>query len=226
MSKKIIYTQSGPQVVEPERPEKRRGELGEKVMAAACAGISLGLMVFVLGILLPQDWGIPPGQVALVSAVVFLLTAAYLSLKWSLNVAGREWKVDDWERDRRWAVEDREWNALSAAQQREYLNQEGQAVQADRLTGERLGQVALAVFTEHFADRPTTREAMTARGLCTQVEWNAVNKLLKKADLKRGYRLNVPKDFNEAWWAWQDRVQFEHGKAWVHGQPVSLDDLA
>ncbi len=62
---------------------------------------------------------------------------------------------------------------------------------------------------------PVTREAMTAEGLCSQPDWNAVNRLLLAVGLKRGYRLREDLDFLAALQAWRSGVRIDSDRAWV-----------
>jgi hypothetical protein len=204
MTRRITYNRYSPQPTMQGQPIPDHN-LRVRLQAALAAGTGL-FVVLMVGSTLVVRWitGTLDAQDALgilIGAfVVSLVFSAALVVKWSLNVAERQWKTDDRERARRWALEDEDRELARALA--EQAGEEGQA-------GADLSFVhplALDILNRHFSGQKTTRDACVGARLCTQAEWSLVNDVFKAAGMKRGYRLDPGDDLASAWAFWRGRV--------------------
>ena len=209
-------------------------DLGQKVRAAVACGVFVGIgLAVVAGVLL-----LPMGEweawlwSVVGSLVAGILVTCRLGYVWVVKAASRPWEVDDQIRQRIWKREDLEREEARAAAEaaREDITHGDLDHDRDPTTlndAQRLHLVALEVLERAYLhDLLVTREAMTAEGLCSQPEWNAVNSLMKAVGLKRGYTLRGDLDFVGALQAWRSGVRLDGDRAWVKtgkGQEVLVE---
>jgi len=198
-------------------PPPTTGDLQAKRQAAFNAGLSTFVLSFLgLAIVAALAGARALRTYAIIAAICALASialTAYLLIRWAVNVASRDWRVDDKERDRRWRHEDedRKW-----ARQQAETTQEDAAPAPDLAWVHRL---ALAILQRHYAGQPTTRAACTKAGLCTQAQWNALNRVFQVASFKRKNTLDPGPDLAAAQANWFRQVEIDRADILVWRSP-------
>ena len=202
-------------------------DLGQKIKAALAAGafwfsalLVVGWALLVLATLADNR---PPWELWLyvpgVAFVIAVLITWWLGVKWACLAAERAWIVDDVERARRHKMEDEERQrqeaAASKARDDVMTGDDEDGIPETLTLGQRLDLVALAMLERAYLDGGSpTREAMTEAGVCSQEEWNLVNRLVKAVGL-RHKKSWLQTFFAEAWAVWREEVRVEEGYVWV-----------
>lgn len=199
-------------------------DLGQKIRAALACGFFVWLLLFVgaSALCLPAGrwqkwlWGLA------VSVVVGLLVTGGLGFWWAWLAAYHALGVDRGEIRRRHrredAAEKRLVAAVAAAKNQVQHGDDHDSDPATFTTEQRLDWVTLDILDRAYrTGQPTTREAMTGEGRCTQAEWNLINKSMKALGLKKGYTMQ-PADFGMAWALWREGIKVEadeEGEIWL-----------
>lgn len=184
-------------------------ELRDKVQAAAAAGLALATLLTIGVIAFSTIINLSLVTIGTLTFCAFLAGlafSAWLVLQWSRAVATREWDIDDYERDRRWATEDAEQKHLKEL--RDSMQETEQPTQI-----ERINEVAYAILASHYSKRSTSREHCVKSGIASQEEWNTVNQVLKALQWKKGNTLTIPySTLSEAWSIYQHDVMTPEGQ--------------
>lgn len=208
MSKTVRFNQQ-PAIPMATQPEPRtRDALGEKLRAATIAGLSIFILLIALGFGVIYLFFTPSveslGTFSMISLIVSILATSALSLRWSLLVAARDWKVDDAERLRRWRLQDED--RKHAAQMADAIAQQHE--DEEIIDYSWVPIIAFEILQRHFFGQSTTRHACTVDAkLCSQADWNLINQVFLSIGLKRGYKLTPGDTLEEAWATWAKRVK-------------------
>ena len=165
------------------------GALGDRIRAACYAGLGVGVMACVLlngaYVVFWRPRVEVIGILILLSVITGGLFTCYLMVAWAIGTASRDWKVDTLERERRWMLEDddRDWT-------REQAERAAQgSTRAPTADLSWVNRLALKLLERHYEGRPTTRAACTDEGICTQPQWNLINRVFKVAGFKKANTL-------------------------------------
>ncbi len=138
--------------------------------------------------------------VAALSALVALIMAVYRALRYERRER-RYMRMMDYQLEQmRREFETRE-TYVSAAEK-----QEVDSRRWDRLAYEvlkRYYSVLQRTGDPNQAVHAISRRVCVSEGLCTQADWNELNRLLQTRGI-RGKRFLIPKTFEEAWQLWQE----------------------
>jgi hypothetical protein len=216
MVRKVIYTQpqptTQPQTIIQPQP---RSELRDKLLAALTLGAIAATIAAIVSILItlaaPTTNATNAAITILaISTLVGVTTFCAFAWSWTINVAARQWKVDDTERKRQYIKEDEEHNARIAA-----LNAtRDTATEREDEILEDLDLIVKAILVRHFNDQKTTRDACIEAGICTASEWNTASNAFSIVGWRRGRKIDPGISFTEAWYHWQEHTKFDKGHIW------------
>ncbi len=223
MGRRIVFENpTAPAITAPTRRE--RSELSEKTRAAIThsTAIFAGLSVIVVAtaaILRLDEIYVAYGVAG--SAAIALLRGAWVTSRWAQECAIREWEIEDLGRVRRESIEDEERERRHRFEDEERLAmaQSLEHVTApDDAPGHDLGYVnALAwiVFHRAHLGLSTSRDDMVSERICTQAQWNTVNRILVVTRIKRGYTVQLEDSIAETWAIWLEHVRIEDDGIWA-----------
>ena len=193
--------------------------LTERIRAACLSGLGVFLLLLILlpgcyAMLVERPRLKTAGGLALAAVVLGLGLTCYLLVTWSIQTASRDWRVDHAERLRRWQIEDED-RILA----REQAEQAAEAAPGSvDLTW--MHRLALAILERHYTGLKTTRAECTKAGLCSQPEWNLINRVFKSAGFKQGNSFRPPAgELAEAWALWMRQVSIEDDVILCRRQP-------
>jgi hypothetical protein len=75
--------------------------------------------------------------------------------------------------------------------------------------------VARDILKRYYTKQPITREECEKAGVCSQVEWNQVNKAFQVIGWKRGYKFYPPDEFKLAYAIWGSKTEWFNNALWA-----------
>lgn len=208
----ITYPETTPQTL--PAPERQRSELAAKLQAAFVlaailgSGAAVAVTLFCLLLLKFRPAHIV-GALTL-GTVVLGATFGWHAYKWTLQVATRDWGIEDKALARQYAREDEEHAAQLAALD---APREQDADENEIL--EELDRVVKAILIRHYDGRKITRDECTAAGTCSQQQWNLASNAFALLGWRHGRKLDPGPSFVEAWENWQQLTRADSGHIWA-----------